>query len=846
MSIMRIHSVPMARLFGLFVVLALGILGGALGLLAANGLDRAIERHLERLLEERSAYATSILLRYANNHCQMLEDLAHSPQLIQAVMQPQSALPQAIDLLERFRIVGKRHRAMLFNGAGMLLYDTEHTETCLPEPDALAMLLDGRKTHSMSFQAACTECLGNKSQYLRIMVPILWRAAPTGVLAVDISVNHVDVLREINQRSSLISMSIYKDWQVIFSPAIKTRGLTTTYELPELGVTLLFTIDLSVLEKERLALISNLSAVIVLVTVLFGSMACFVGHKLFVKPLMGLQRSALLVRQDIMPPEDSNNSPILEIKALDDALHEMAATVLQKRKELELQIAQRERVAEALRESEAFNKHIVENSPDCIKVLDATGRLRFVSPGGLKFMGVASLAPLLNKKYADFFPLDEQAKARKALEDARDGNAATFQAVMPDPRGTPHWWSESVTPLHIEGGARRILVVSRDITEIKRVEEEQRKAKEEAIAANRAKSEFLANMSHEIRTPMNGILGTVQLMTVGDLTDEQREYVQTIETSANALLTLIDDILDLSKIEAYKMELYPEPFRIRQLVRELCGIFASQVAAKGLEMSCEVAPDVPEILVGDVKRLRQICTNLVGNAVKFTEKGSVSMDVCCDTFCAMPGAQSDAPQTQAVAFTVRDTGVGIPEKTVEHIFEAFFQADGTASRRYGGTGLGLAISNRLVQLMGGTLEVRSAPARGSVFAFTLTFEVRPEALLLKAGEPAPALPEAPLGLNVLVVDDNEINRTVAKRMLEKIGGTVLLAGGANEALRMLRGHPCDVVLMDVQMPGIDGLEAMRMIRASKDAAGAREPYIVAMTAHAHERRQRAFPRGRNG
>jgi two-component system, sensor histidine kinase len=351
-------------------------------------------------------------------------------------------------------------------------------------------------------------------------------------------------------------------------------------------------------------------------------------------------------------------------------------------------------------------------------------------------------------------------------------------------------------------------------------------AKDRAETASRAKSEFLANMSHEIRTPMNGILGMSELLADTGLAGEQRSFVNAIRSSADNLLAIINDILDLSKIEAGKLELSPAAFALRECIRGPMELLAARAAQKKIALCMDVSPAVPDRLVGDHLRLQQVLLNLLGNALKFTNEGAVGLEVTAE-----PSLDGDV----LVRFEIKDTGIGIPPEKQQTIFEAFTQADGSVARRFGGTGLGLTISSRLVSLMGGRIWVESAPGIGSCFHFTARFQVVEEQAV-PAQAPAPAVDHLSerkgSPLRILLAEDNPVNQLLAIKLLEKHGHTVSLAVNGREAVEAIAaGTEFDVILMDVQMPEVSGYEATGRIR-EMERGTARHIPIVAMTAFA--------------
>ena len=372
-----------------------------------------------------------------------------------------------------------------------------------------------------------------------------------------------------------------------------------------------------------------------------------------------------------------------------------------------------------------------------------------------------------------------------------------------------------------------LLGVNRDLTE----------ARDRAEAASRAKSEFLANMSHELRTPMNGVLGMTELVLMTPLSADQRESVTTAYNSAASLLDLLNDILDFSKIEAGKLELDASPFELRPLLESTLAVVRLTAERKGLRLGLDVDAAVPGAVVGDAGRLRQVLVNLLGNAVKFTEHGDVRVSV---------QPVGPAGDRLALRFGVRDTGIGIPLDKQDRIFGAFIQADGSTTRKFGGTGLGLAISNRLVALMGGRIEVESAPGLGSLFHFTVPLGVHAGDLHEEAAVRPRAVSASRPGLRVLLAEDNKVNQRVAQRFLERLGHTVALANDGREAVEQWQQQPFDLVLMDVQMPEMDGFEAVAAIRDAERSRGSRTP-VIALTAHAMSGdRERCLAAGMDG
>jgi len=448
---------------------------------------------------------------------------------------------------------------------------------------------------------------------------------------------------------------------------------------------------------------------------------------------------------------------------------------------------------------------VTSKTKNGVTIMDADGMIRWVNDAFVQMTGYQPSMAIGKRPDQLLFGPSTDAAAVRAFQAAlQSGHEWTGDLMQYRRDGRTYWVESNLIPVHDQQGRlTRWIVIDNDITKRHHTEEALRAAKEAAEAGNRAKSELLANLSHEIRTPMNAIIGMTDLALTTDMTPEQQEYLQTVRSSADSLLLLLNDILDLSKIEAGKLRLEETDFHLADLVRDALKTLAVKAHEKHLELNARVAPDVPQFVRGDPARLRQVLFNLVGNAIKFTEQGEVEVEV---------EQESKGPEGLVLHFSVRDTGIGIPPDKRDKVFEAFAQADTSTTREFGGTGLGLTISSELVRLMQGRIWVHSEVGEGTTFHFTV--QLKPSDRRRTIGSPDDM--RQLMGKRVLVVDDNATNRRILAEILGHWGMAATLAKDASTAMRLLRtasdrGEPFDLVLLDAMMPDVDGFELARWI-----------------------------------
>ena len=504
-----------------------------------------------------------------------------------------------------------------------------------------------------------------------------------------------------------------------------------------------------------------------------------------------------------------------------------------------LNISDRKKAESALKESERLMAGIINFLPDATLVIDKEGRVISWNQSMEKMTGVKAeqILGIGDYKYA----LPFYGERRPILIDAVRGLDKNFEknyepikrqedgtldaeAYIPNLRGNETYLLGSASALYDSDGNYWGAIESiRDITERKRAEEDLQRAKEKAEFATLAKSEFLANMSHEIRTPMNAVIGMTGFLLDEDLTNSQREYVEIIRRSGDTLLSVINNILDLTKIEAKMIELERQPFDLHDCLDVSLDMVATDAKKKCLDIEYTFEDYLPTVIMGDPTRINQILINLLNNAVKFTERGKITLSI---------SGKAVEDGNCEIHFAVKDTGIGIPEDKMGHLFQSFSQVDASTARRYGGTGLGLAISKRLAELMGGKMWIESEVGKGSTFHFTILAEPTLCGPIEIGRHESRAEVQGDLdkSLSILLAEDNLVNQMVTQKMLNKLGYKADVAANGIEVLQALELRHYDVVLMDVQMPEMDGLKATQAIR-QRWPDGER-PSIIAMTAFA--------------
>ncbi len=570
-------------------------------------------------------------------------------------------------------------------------------------------------------------------------------------------------------------------------------------------------------------LISSIVALLGTAAVLFLIFARYLQFRLrrnVITPLSNVTKSMHMVARGEYDHPFPQTNKFLELAVIEQEFDAMTRNIQLREQEIS--------------ENEERFRQLVESIHEVFWIQDfATDRILYASPSFEQIWGVpreklldGGLEILSTQMATDRKRVDS---AREALRSQGIVFNEEYRILKPD--GSTKWIRAQAYPVYDDVGTKvRLVGVAEDITRRKNVESSLHEAKVAAESANTAKTEFLTNMSHELRTPLNGILGMLQLVKKNKLDEEQAEYVDTAISSSKVLLNVINDILNISQIEAGKMVLHEKLFSPEELLETLYRFFKHSTEGSEIELSIDIGPNFPKLLKGDDVRIRQILFNLVGNAVKFTDSGKVSVSAS-----ALP--MLEGSNKVRLLFEVQDTGIGIPSDKIDFVFESFTQVDGTYTRAYQGTGLGLGIVKKLVQLMNGTIAVESEEGCGTSVHFTLELEKpHPETANPKQKDAIPVL--KPFSQKILVAEDDRINQIAITKMLEKLGHRAECAGNGQEAVEAVQKNEYACVFMDIQMPGMDGIEAMKHIRELGPPQS--EIPIVALTAHAMPEDRKRF------
>jgi PAS domain S-box-containing protein len=519
--------------------------------------------------------------------------------------------------------------------------------------------------------------------------------------------------------------------------------------------------------------------------------------------------TSVLLSKDVL----ADWATVLSSKSTQDALLTSLSRLLEVSRQLAsaqqegISLKQELQNLRSIDEANVLPALVASKTNAAVAILDTGSAIEWVNNAFARLTGYQP-AEVVGHRFVEllFGPKSEAAAVKEVDHAIRRGRSCSCEVLAYQKNGGLVWAYCDVTPvLDDEGSPVRSIILLNDVTKRREAQQALEEAKRSAEETSRLKSEFLANMSHEIRTPMNAIIGMTELALTSELTTEQREYLTTVRDSAEALLRLLNDVLDLSKIEAKRLEIDATGFDLAELLGHTLRTMAIRAGHKGLELICDVLPTVPDYLVGDPARLRQVIVNLVDNAIKFTKRGEVVVSVA-------PEWQTE--DEVSLAFSVSDTGIGVPAERLDHIFEAFRQVDSSTTRRYGGTGLGLSISSQLVELMGGRMWARSDVGKGSTFHFTLRLPLgsRPAETTSTAADVSELA-----GMSVLIVDDNATSRRILEERLHNWGIRPVAVESAEAALAKLagtadKGRPFDLVVSDVTMPEIDGFELVETIR----------------------------------
>jgi len=478
---------------------------------------------------------------------------------------------------------------------------------------------------------------------------------------------------------------------------------------------------------------------------------------------------------------------------------------------------------------------ILASEPECVKTVNPNGDVIDMNPAGMNMIGVTDVREVRGRNLSQMVDARDWPTYQKNMTSVFQGETLTWQFRCKTEGSEPRWMEQTAAPIFSTNDSETVVemvAITRDITEKKKTEASLLAAKEKAERANAAKTNFLANMSHEIRTPMNAILGMVNMLTETSLNDEQQERLSVIQESGESLLRILNDVLDLSKVEAGRIDLEESSFRVTDQIEKLHRLHSANAAKKNLSLELTGCEHMAAERSGDPVRILQILNNLIDNAIKFTPSGSVSGTFTCGNCCSSEKQDSAA---DSVHIVITDTGIGMTETQTDKVFAPFKQADASMTRRYGGTGLGLTIAKELTELMSGSIKVKSEVDQGTSFEITLELppvqqECQTEPTTPPEKEVAFIEDNEKRTLQILAVEDGDVNRLVLSHILKKINADVVMTSDGKQAIEAFENGIFDLILMDIHMPVMDGIAAAAEIRKIEKKRGSKETAIVAVTA----------------